>query len=128
MAEEADATFQEVFSQTSSTKLVKLLPWCISSAIPLHYLNEALAMTVQQKEDIPVTTTAPELEGSQILAPSDSPAHQTGTPSLPVPFLLDIPVVGTTPFGCPFAGFIVSPMKKKQDHSSSSTLSDQCNR
>ena len=127
MAEKANATFQEVFSQTSSTDLVKLLPWCISSAITLCYMNEVLATTAQQREIVPVTTTIPEPEGSQTLAPSDSPAHQTGTPPLPVPPLWDILFVGTPPVGCPFARFIVSPMQKRWDCSSSGTLGDQHN-
>ena len=114
MAEETDATFQEVFSQASSTDMVKLVPWCISSAIPLCYMNEVLATMVQQREDIAVTTTAPEPEGSQALAPSDSPSHQTGTPHLPVPPLLDIPFVGTSLVGCPFTGFIVDPYRKSR--------------
>ena len=53
MAEEAEANFQEIFSQTSSTNLVNLLPWCVSSAFPPCYMNEVLATTAQQKEDIP---------------------------------------------------------------------------
>ena len=40
MAWEGDYTFQEVFSMTSS---VKLLPWCISSGIPLGYMDDVLA-------------------------------------------------------------------------------------
>ena len=43
MAKEADATFQEVFSQVSSTNSIKLLPWCIFSTVPLCYMSEALA-------------------------------------------------------------------------------------
>ena len=35
MAWEGDHTFQEVFSMTSLAKSVKLLPWCISTGIPL---------------------------------------------------------------------------------------------
>ena len=47
MAEDADATFWEVFSETSSTDLVRLLPWCIStianpSVIPVCYMSEEL--------------------------------------------------------------------------------------
>ena len=128
MAEEADATFQEVFSQTSSTDSVKLLPWCVSSTFPLCYMNKVLATAVQQREDIPATTTMLELEGSQAPTLPDSPAHQTGTPPLPVPPLLDIPLVGTPPVGCPFGGFIDGPTQKKWDCSSSGALGDQCNK
>ena len=128
MVKEADSTFQEVFSQTSSTDSVKLLPWWVSSAVPLHYMNEVLAITVQQEEDVPVTTTVPKPEGSQGPDPSDSPAHQTGTPPPPVPPLLDISFFGTPMVGHPFAGLIVGPAQKKQDHSLSGTLGDQCNK
>ena len=52
MAEEVDATFWEVFSETSSTDSVRLLPWCISTAtnpgaIHICYMSEALATTIQ---------------------------------------------------------------------------------
>ena len=42
MAEGGDATFQEVFAMVSSAKSVKLLSGCVSSAIPLCYISEAL--------------------------------------------------------------------------------------
>ena len=48
MAKEADATFQEVFSQVSLTDLIKLLPWCISSTLTLLYMSDALATPAQQ--------------------------------------------------------------------------------
>ena len=71
---------------------------------------------------MPITTTASNLEGSQVPDPTDSPAHHTGTPPSPLPPLLNIPFVGTPTVGCPFAGFIVSPMQKKWVHSHSSIL------
>ena len=43
MVKQADATFQEVFSQMSLANSSKLLPWCISSAVPLHYMSRVLA-------------------------------------------------------------------------------------
>ena len=128
MAEEADATFHGVFSQVSSTDWIKLLHWCFSSTIPLHYMNDALATTVQQEEDIPVTITVPKPEGSQAPDASDSPGHQTETLPLPVPPLPYIPFVGTTPVGCPFAGFIASPTQKKWDCSPSSSLGNHCDK
>ena len=97
MAKETDATFQAVFSQVSSTDSIKLLPWYISPVVPLCYMNEALATSVQQDEDISVTTTVPKLEDSQAPDPSDSPACQTGTPLLWMHPLLDIPFNGTPP-------------------------------
>ena len=128
MTEEADTTFQKVFSQKHLTDSVKLLPSCISSAIPLPYMSKVLATTAWQREDVPVTTTTPEPEGSQALASSGSPAHWTGTPPLPVPLLQDTPFVGTPPVAHPFAKFIVSLMQKKQDCSSSGTPCDQHNK
>ena len=112
MAKEADTTFHEVFSQVSSTDLIKLLPWYFSSTVTLHYMSKALATTIQQEGDIPVTITVPMLEASQAPDPPDSPAGQTETLSLPVPPLPDIPFVSTPPVGCPFAGFIASPTQK----------------
>ena len=122
MAKEAESTFKEVLPQTSLTNSVKLLPWCISSAVPLHYMNEALTTAVQWEEDVPMTTTVPKPEGTQFPDPTTSLAHHTGTPPPLVPLLLDIPFVGTSHVGCPFAGFIVSPMQKKQNCSPTDTL------
>ena len=75
-----------------------------------------------------MTTTSPKPEGSQILASSDSPAHQAGTPPLPVPPLLDIPFVGIPLVGHPFTGFIASSIQKKWHCSSRCALGDQCNK
>ena len=127
MAEEADVIVQEVCSQVSSTNSMKLLPWCISSAVPLHYMNKALATAAQQEEDVPATITVPKSEGSQALHPSDSPNCQTGTPPLPLLPFLDIHFVCTPPVGHPFAGFSASPTQKKWDHSSIGNLRDQHN-
>ena len=43
MAQEGDSTFQEVFSMNSLANSVKLLPWCISSGVPLCHMDEMLA-------------------------------------------------------------------------------------
>ena len=43
IVKQADATFQEVFSQVSLADSIKLLPLCIPSAVPLHYMSGALA-------------------------------------------------------------------------------------
>ena len=101
MAEEVDAIFWEVFSETSSIDLVRLLPWCISTttinpgALPTHYMSEALATTMQQGVEAPVATTTPESRGSQALASMGSPACQTETPPLPILPMSDIPLIGT---------------------------------
>ena len=127
MTEEADATFHEVISQVSSDSM-KLLPWCFSSAVPLHYMGNVLATTAQQEEDVPATIAVPEPEGSQALDPSDSPAHQTETLPLLVPPLTDIPFVDTPLVGHSFAGFIAHPTQKKQNCSSSGSLGNHCNK
>ena len=124
MVKQADATFQEVVSQVSLTNSIKLLPWCFSSVVPLYYMSNVLATTTQQKEDIPATITVPKPEGSQAVDPSDSPASQTETPSLPVPPLPDIPFVGTPSVVCPFSGFTADPTQEKQDYSPSGSLGD----
>ena len=48
MIQEGNATFQEVFSMVNFTDLIKLLPWCVSSAVPFCYVGEVLATTMQQ--------------------------------------------------------------------------------
>ena len=68
--QKAEATFWEVFSETNSTDLARLLPWSISitanpGAIPICYKNKALATTMQWRVDAPVATTTLESEGSQ---------------------------------------------------------------
>ena len=45
MAQEGDHTSQEVFSMTRLARPVKLLPWCISTVIPLCHMDDALAAT-----------------------------------------------------------------------------------
>ena len=55
MPQEGNATFQEVFSMASSTDLIKLLPWSISSAVSFCYVGEALATAMQQGKYIQST-------------------------------------------------------------------------
>ena len=45
IAQEGYYTFQEVFSMTSLAESVKLFPWCISTGIPLHHMDDAFAAT-----------------------------------------------------------------------------------
>ena len=126
MAEEVDATFQEVFSAMSSTDLVRLRPWCISTAtnpgaIPIYYMNETLATTMQWREDVPTATNTPESKDSWAPASTNSPLHQTGTSPLP---MSDIPLINTLQVGCSLIGFIINPKDKKWDHSPNSALDD----
>ena len=122
MVEQTDATFQEVFSQVSLANSIKLLPWCISSTVTLHYLSGVLTTDTHQGEDIPATTTASEPKGSPAPGSSSSPAHPPGTPPLPVPPLLDIPFVSTPPVRYPFAELPAVPSQKKWDCFPSSSL------
>ena len=46
MANKGDCTFQEVFLMTSMAESVKLLPWCVSSGVPLGYMDATLAATI----------------------------------------------------------------------------------
>ena len=87
-------------------------------------MNEVLAATVQQKEDALVTTASLELEGSQTIAPSNSPYLQVETSPLLVTSLLDLPFFGTLPVGHSLAEFIVSSRHQKMGHSPSSTPAD----
>ena len=125
MIEQTDASFQEVFSQVSSADSIKLLPWCISAAVPLSYRSGMVATATQQDEDI---SAASEPHGSLAPCPSSSPVHPPGTPPLPVPPLLDIPLVGTPPVGHPFAEFLAISTQKKQDCSPSSLLNHHHNK
>ena len=111
MTQEGNATFQEVFSIASLTDLIKLLPWCVSSTVPFHYMSKALSTAVQQGKNVQSTAAAPEPEGSLPPDPSSSPAHLKGTPPPLIPVLPDIPFVGTPP-GVPISWFIVSPTKE----------------
>ena len=128
MVMQTDATFQEVFSQVSSSNSIKLLPWCVFFSVPLHYMSRVLATTMEQDEDVPATTTASESEGSLAPGPSSSQAHPTRTPQPPVTPLQDILSVGTPPMGCPFAEFLASPKQKKQACSTSGSLSNHCDK
>ena len=47
MAWERDYTFQEVFPMTSLANSVKLLPWHVSTSIPLCHMDDTLTVTEQ---------------------------------------------------------------------------------
>ena len=87
-------------------------------------MSKALATATKQGKNIQYTATPPELEGSLASDPSSSPAHPIGTPPPLIPLLPVIPFVGTPPVGHSFPGFTASSTPKKQDESSSSSLSD----
>ena len=107
MIDQDNATFWEVFSQASSTEAVKLLPWCISPAVPFCYISGAITTAAQQDEGIPnvpklcYTASEPEPEpepdhhGSLAPGSSGGLTAPPGTLSLPVSSLPDIPLAGT---------------------------------
>ena len=71
-------------------------------------MSKVLAITVQQDENLPATTTVPELESSPVPDLSNSPTHQIRTLPLPVPHLPHITFVVTPPVGHPFAELVAS--------------------
>ena len=130
MAEVVDITFQEVFSEISSTDLVRLLPWYISTAanpnaIPICYMSEALATIMQQGVDAPMATTAPESEGSWALASTSSLVHQTGTPALPLLPVFDLPLFCTPPVEHSLIRLLTNPLHKRLDCSPNGALYDR---
>ena len=101
MAQKGHTTFQEVFAMVRLMESIQLLTWCVSSAVPLQYINEALATAMWMGKMCPTTTAAPEPERSPTLGPSDSPAHLSETPPSIIPLLPDLPLMGTPLVGCP---------------------------
>ena len=121
MINQTDATVQEVLSQANSAEAIKLLSWCISEAVPLHYISEAATMAAHQDEGISVASepcpTAPKGEPCRSLVPGP---HGVLTPPLAMsPVLVfsipDIPLDGTPFLGHCFAGLTIPP-KGKYDH------------
>ena len=55
MTKEGNTTFEEVFSVASSTDSIKLLSWCVSSAVPFCYISEVLATAMQQGKNVEST-------------------------------------------------------------------------
>ena len=92
MAQEGHTTFQKVFAMTSQMESIKLLLWCISSAVPSQYLSKALANTTQLGEDTPATTATLKPEESTALGPSSSLAYHSETPPPNIPLLPDLPL------------------------------------
>ena len=118
MIDQTDATFQEVFSQVGLMEAVKLLPCCISAAVPFQYISRTMTTTGQQGKDVsaivmPCPTIskpvpAPESHCSPVPYPSSAPTPP-GTSSLPLSFLPSIPLVGSPLVGCPFSDFPAIP-------------------
>ena len=127
MINQTDATFQEVFSQASLTEAVKLLSWCISTAVPFCYISIAVTTAAQQDEGIPTihepcpTASQSEPHGTLAPGPSGGLTPPPGTSPLPESSLPDIPLAGTPLVRCPFSDFLAVPTQGKQDQSPSSS-------
>ena len=115
---------QEVLSQVSSTEPIKLLPWCISVVVPLHYISKATTTATQQDEGISIVfdpcSTASESEphGLPVPGPSGVMIPSPVMSPLSVSSMPDIPLGSTPLLGHSFAGLTIPP-KGKQDHSPS---------
>ena len=104
----------------SLTEVVKLLPWCISVAVPFHYICGPVTIAAQQDEDIPTiskpcaTASEPESEphGSLAPGPSSGLTLLPGTLTLPVSSLPDIPLAGTPLVVHLFSDFLAIPLKR----------------
>ena len=113
MAWEGDYIFQEVFSMTGLAESVNLLPWCISTGVPLCHMDDALAAAEQQGN----TTQATGVQLSQrnhllwdfqaiLIALSNSSSYHTSS-------------TGSSFGGHPFFESLAGPSWKKRDHSPS---------
>ena len=122
--------FQEAFSQVSLTEAAKLLPWCISVAVPFCYISGTITTAAQQDEGFPTTPEpcstaselAPEPHCSWALGPPGGLTPPPRTSLLPVSSLPDIPLTGTSMMGCLFSYFLAIPSQGKQDHSPSGSF------
>ena len=63
MAQKGHTTFQEVCAMVRWIELIKLLLWCISSAVPSQHINHTLVTTAQLGKNAPTSTAVPEPEG-----------------------------------------------------------------
>ena len=92
---------------TSLVDSVKLLPWCISSSVLLHYMDDALAPTPRQGGDSPAVQEKPPNP-----RPPSSPACLMETPPPIVLLLLNITSVGTPPWGTHFSSPLLALHRK----------------
>ena len=124
MAQKGDYTFQEVFSMTSLAKSVKVLPWCISTGVPLCHIDDALAASKQQGKTALATASVTESEEPPTPGLSSSPAQSSETLPPAKPLLPDLPFEGTPSMGCPFFEYLTGPSQKKRECSPSRSFSD----
>ena len=81
MAWEGDYTFQEVFLMTNLANSVKISHWCVSTGVPLVYIDDALVATKQQGKTTPAATGMPKPEIPSAPGLSSSPVCPTETPA-----------------------------------------------
>ena len=105
MINQTNATLKEVMSQESSTEAIKLLPWCISVVVPLHFISKAATMAAYQDEGVSIASeacpmaTEPELHSSLVPGPSRVLTALPVMFPLPVFSIPDIPSGGTPLLG-----------------------------
>ena len=91
---------------------------CCPGASPPHFAFTTFMKhwppPCNRKRTSPQLSLYPHWRTHRLLTPSDSPAHQTGTPCLPVPPFLDMPFVGTLSVGVPFWGSVLAPHRKSR--------------
>ena len=88
MAREGEYTFPGAFLITCLAESVMLLPWCVSTGIPLHHMDDALVATEQQSETALATVGVTEPEKLSAPGLSSSPAHSLKTPPPAILFYL----------------------------------------
>ena len=109
---QTDATFQEVFLQADSMEAIKLLSWCVTGVVSLHYIGGAVVTATQLIEDVPsmleLCPMEPEPEPCGWPAPGPSRVFISppGTsPPLVFSSIPDIPLLCTPLVGHPFPYF-----------------------
>ena len=123
MTREGVHTFQEVFSMTGLAESIKLLPWCISTGIPLCHMGDALMATEQQGKTAPATADANGPEEPSAPGLSSSPACSLETLPPAIPFPPDLPFEGAPSVGCPFFESLAGPSQKMMVYSPSGPFS-----
>ena len=100
---------------------IKLLPWCVSVAVPFCYTSGAVTLAAQQDKSIPTeskphpTTSKhePEPHGSLVPGPSRGLTPPPGTSPLLVSSLPDIPLSDTLLVEHPLSHFLAIPSQGK---------------
>ena len=111
---------------------LKLLPWCVSAAVPFSYISKVVPIATQQEDGVSTvsktcpTTSEPEPYCSPVPGPSRGLTPPPGTFPLLVSSLLDTPLSGTPLVGQPFSDFLAIPSQGKHDHSPSALLDHNC--